>query len=406
MKPLPLDLDLLERAFRDPVDARRGAPRRPRLAARRPGLPAARPRGAGVVHRRLARQHRRQRAHRVRGAARSARLRQVRSLPGQGLRPAVALRPAHGARAGATTAPIAAPRPGCSRAACSRTARRARPSSGRRRAEAAGDPPEAQHARLLLDLVSTRLDRDPEIPLAPGEELAPPVVPAKLAAAHPELRRAGERRVPRRAGRLPRPPLRHRLQGPGEVARGALDRPRPGLLAPDRLPRLQGRVLRRRHRRAQGRWPTTPPSPPAAPRRSTTWAAPTTPTPCTRKAVDALERYIRSQTVLGRPLLPGPNQALRLARVAAAAALPKTARSSSTATAALFEPLSPLSLLTFLTRSHCMSASRPGQKVTSVTCGLTSRLERALRPHVGFLRRVVCLEFVPDHASRAKRKSS
>jgi tetratricopeptide (TPR) repeat protein len=54
-----------------------------------------------------------------------------------------------------------------------------------RRAEAAGDPPEAQRARLLIDLVSTRLDRDPEVPLAPGEELTPPVVPAKLAAAHP-----------------------------------------------------------------------------------------------------------------------------------------------------------------------------------------------------------------------------
>jgi tetratricopeptide (TPR) repeat protein len=54
-----------------------------------------------------------------------------------------------------------------------------------RRAEAA-DPhsPEAQHARLLLRLVSTRLDRDPEIPLAPGEELTPPTVPAKVAAAH------------------------------------------------------------------------------------------------------------------------------------------------------------------------------------------------------------------------------
>src|SRR5450432_4613410 len=55
-----------------------------------------------------------------------------------------------------------------------------------RRAEAAGDPPEAKRARLLIDLVSTRLDRDPEIPLAPGEELALPVMPAKLAAAHPE----------------------------------------------------------------------------------------------------------------------------------------------------------------------------------------------------------------------------
>jgi spermidine synthase len=56
-----------------------------------------------------------------------------------------------------------------------------------RRAEAAGGSPEARHARLLLDLVSTRLDRDPEIQLAPGEELAPPVVPAKLGAAQPAL---------------------------------------------------------------------------------------------------------------------------------------------------------------------------------------------------------------------------
>jgi spermidine synthase len=55
-----------------------------------------------------------------------------------------------------------------------------------RRAEAAADTPEAAHARMLLRLVSTRLDRDPEIALAPGEELAPPVVPTKLAAAHPE----------------------------------------------------------------------------------------------------------------------------------------------------------------------------------------------------------------------------
>jgi tetratricopeptide (TPR) repeat protein len=43
-----------------------------------------------------------------------------------------------------------------------------------RRAEAAGDSPEARQARLLLRLVSTRLDRDPEIPLAPGEGLTPP----------------------------------------------------------------------------------------------------------------------------------------------------------------------------------------------------------------------------------------
>src|SRR5207253_10507524 len=56
-----------------------------------------------------------------------------------------------------------------------------------RRAEAAGGSPDAQHARLLLKLVSTRLDRDPEIPLAPGEDLQPPAVPAYLASSHPEL---------------------------------------------------------------------------------------------------------------------------------------------------------------------------------------------------------------------------
>lgn len=46
-----------------------------------------------------------------------------------------------------------------------------------RRAEAAGGSPEALHARLLLDLVSTRLDRDPEIPLGGGAGLDPPTVP-------------------------------------------------------------------------------------------------------------------------------------------------------------------------------------------------------------------------------------
>ena len=56
-----------------------------------------------------------------------------------------------------------------------------------RRAEAAGGSAEAAHARLLLDLVSTRLDRDPEIPLAPDDDLQPPAIPAKVAAAQPAL---------------------------------------------------------------------------------------------------------------------------------------------------------------------------------------------------------------------------
>ena len=46
-----------------------------------------------------------------------------------------------------------------------------------RRAEAAGGGPEAGHARLLLDLVATREDRDPEIALDPDGDLEPPVLP-------------------------------------------------------------------------------------------------------------------------------------------------------------------------------------------------------------------------------------
>jgi predicted membrane-bound spermidine synthase len=49
-----------------------------------------------------------------------------------------------------------------------------------RRAEAAGNGPEARRARLLLRLVATRLDRDPEIPLAPEGGLAPPVPGPKI----------------------------------------------------------------------------------------------------------------------------------------------------------------------------------------------------------------------------------
>jgi spermidine synthase len=60
-----------------------------------------------------------------------------------------------------------------------------------RRAEAAADTPEARHTRLLLNLVATRLDRDPEIPLAPGpepgDELEPPTLPGYLQASRPEL---------------------------------------------------------------------------------------------------------------------------------------------------------------------------------------------------------------------------
>jgi spermidine synthase len=51
------------------------------------------------------------------------------------------------------------------------------------RAAAAGPGtanPDVAHTRLLLDLVATREDRDPEIPLAPDGGLAPPVLPQGL----------------------------------------------------------------------------------------------------------------------------------------------------------------------------------------------------------------------------------
>ena len=118
-----------------------------------------------------------------------------------------------------------------------------------RRAEAAGDSPEARQARLLLQLVSTRLDRDPEIPLAPADGLAPPRPRehAKLTAEHA----ARGRRISRGAGGGERATLRHRLQDPRQMARVAVDRPGAGLQPAGRVPRLQSRAIRRRRRRTE-----------------------------------------------------------------------------------------------------------------------------------------------------------
>lgn len=48
------------------------------------------------------------------------------------------------------------------------------------RAEQAGGGPEVAHARLLMELVATREDRDPEVPIAPDEDLQPPIPAATL----------------------------------------------------------------------------------------------------------------------------------------------------------------------------------------------------------------------------------
>jgi len=49
-----------------------------------------------------------------------------------------------------------------------------------KRAEAAGTNAEVAHSRLLLNLVATREDRDPEVALAPDDSLQPPVLPPGL----------------------------------------------------------------------------------------------------------------------------------------------------------------------------------------------------------------------------------
>jgi predicted membrane-bound spermidine synthase len=172
-----------------------------------------------------------------------------------------------------------------------------------RRAEAAAETPESKHARLLLRLVSTRLDRDPEIPLAPGEELAPPVVPEKIAAAHPDDAARVKEEYPDviAAYRARRYATGYKVldKWPEEIWTGlgqdfsllsgfldyktefysdAIDELK--ALADDaaytaRRPELLYYLGRSYYANAMY-----------------------------VKAVDALERYVRSQTVLGRPLLP------------------------------------------------------------------------------------------------------
>jgi len=165
------------------------------------------------------------------------------------------------------------------------------------------DPKESRHARLLLRLVSTRLDRDPEIPLAPGEELAPPVVPDKIAAAHPDDAARVKEEYPDviAAYRARRYATGYKVldKWPEEIWTGlgqdfallsgfldyktefysdAIDELK--VLADDaaytaRRPELLYYLGRSYYANAMY-----------------------------VKAVDALERYVRSQTVLGRPLLP------------------------------------------------------------------------------------------------------
>jgi spermidine synthase len=172
-----------------------------------------------------------------------------------------------------------------------------------RRAEAAGGAPEAKHARLLLDLVSTRLDRDPEIPLAPADELALPVAPAKLAAAHPELAAQVREEYPDvlAAYRARRYATGYKIleKWPEEIwsglgqdfalLTGFLDyKAEYYVEAIDELKPLTDDAVYAARR------------PEALYYLGRAYYANAAYT----KAVDALERFVRSQTVLGRPILP------------------------------------------------------------------------------------------------------
>ena len=151
-----------------------------------------------------------------------------------------------------------------------------------RRGEAARPTtPEAEHARLLLRLVSTRLDRDPEIPLAPGEELAPPVgsrqggrrarpdFVAKVKDEYPDVLADYRARRYANAYKILDKWPEDLWSGLGQdfaLLSGFLDYK--AEFYSDAIDELKA-------------WPKTPPSWPVDPRRSTTWAAPTTRARCT-----------------------------------------------------------------------------------------------------------------------------
>ena len=164
--------------------------------------------------------------------------------------------------------------------------------------------PEADHARLLLDLVATREDRDPEIPLAPdgrpgAARRSPPSSPPRRPSASPRESRTSIRGAGLAGASATPPPTRSWRTGPRSCGAGlgkdfallsgfldykaefyadAIDELKP--LADDaayaaRRPAVLYYLGRAYYANANY-----------------------------GKAVDALERYIRSQTLLGRELLP------------------------------------------------------------------------------------------------------
>ena len=167
-----------------------------------------------------------------------------------------------------------------------------------RRAEAAGDSPEARHARLLLKLVSTRLIAIPRSRWRRARSW-PSAVPGYLAGTHPELVAKVKEQYPEVLAHYH---ARRYVTGykvleawPEDLWAGSGQ----GLLAADRVPRLQGRDLRRRDRRAEGagrrRRLRRPPA------RGAVLPGPVLLRGgAVHEGVDALERYIRSQTIAPR----------------------------------------------------------------------------------------------------------
>ena len=171
-----------------------------------------------------------------------------------------------------------------------------------RRAEAAGKSPEAQHARLLLNLVSTRSIAIRRFRSRPARSWRRRRCPATWRTAS-GADREGEGGVSGGGRPLPRAPLRDRLQGAGSVARGSVGRPGQGFslltgfldykaeIYADAIDELKALSEDSTYvaRRPELLYYLG---------RSHYAASQFT------KAVDALERYIRSQTVLGRDILP------------------------------------------------------------------------------------------------------
>ena len=249
-------------------------------------LSAAHARRDPRLHRRLAAQHRRQRAHRVRRAARSPRLdAHRRSLPGARLRHRVALRPLRSLPRRARRGPSSATsgRPSCAwRARCSRTASAPPPSASSRAAKrhgapaglarrAAGRAPRRAADRRSRGAASA-VDAEQDDPIGLSA-LDPPKLPEQRAAPTTSTSSAASARAPGRTRSSPCASWPEKW----------IDEGGPDLELAARLPLVQGRARGRRRRSPEAAHRRRRATSSAARRCSTTWRAPSTATACSSR---------------------------------------------------------------------------------------------------------------------------